>query len=819
MANANSRSGKILLLDGHSIIFRSYFAFIKNPLRNSKGENTSGIFGFLNTLEKIKKQLPSEYIALVFDAPGETFRDKVYKEYKATRPPAPKDLPFQIIKVKELAHYLGIQSYEIEGYEADDVLATLAKKLSNYGEVYIVSSDKDLLQLAGDNIYIYDAYHEIIYDPQKVMERFGIPPKRIGEYLALAGDASDNVPGVPGIGPQRAREILKKYFSLEEAIEKDKKISEHKEAAQLSMILTALSYDVPLDFNLDDLKIKEPDLEKLMPALVDLDFHSYIKEYGKKYKLAIRIIEKELSKITFKEIVGVSFGDNIIYLSDQENSVYAGTRDSAPNVLTDKNIIKAGHNLKELVKLTNIASPIFDIEVVAWLLDPNRKSYAIEDIGLTNLNIYLASTPATNANLCFRLYPVLKHKLEETKEFELYQNIEEPLIFVLAEMEKRGIKIDVPYLKSLGREIEKEMMKIEQTIYQLANKRFNINSPKQLAQVLFEDLKLVPTKKTKTHYSTDVEVLQQLGQKNQLPKEVLKYREMAKVSSTYIEPLISRAKNNRIHTTFNQTGTATGRLSSSNPNIQNIPIRSELGKKIRKGFIAEDGFSLISADYSQVELRLLAHITEDKNLIQAFKNKKDIHNHTASLVFNIPEEKVDEHKRRLAKVVNYGLIYGMSDYGLAQGLDIPKEEATQFIQTYYALYPDVDKWREQAIGLAEEKGYTETLFGRRRPLPEIHSENYNLKETAKRAAINTPIQGTAADLIKLAMIEVEKRLNKAGFKSGLLLSIHDELLFEIEDRRIAEARAIIKEVMEQVMQLQVPIEITIGIGKNWAEAH
>jgi DNA polymerase-1 len=386
-------------------------------------------------------------------------------------------------------------------------------------------------------------------------------------------------------------------------------------------------------------------------------------------------------------------------------------------------------------------------------------------------------------------------------------------------MEKRGIGVDLDFLKELKHRIEKDMTKLVDECYSIAGSVFNMNSPKQLAQILFERLKLPPLKKGKSHYSTDYEVLQQLSHKHPLPQKILEYRELTKVSGTYIDPLIAFAKNGRVHTTFNQIGTATGRLSSNNPNVQNIPIRTHLGNELRKGFVARKGFLLISADYSQIELRILAHITKDRNLVEAFKSSRDIHNHTASLIFKISEDNVDDTKRRIAKVVNYGLIYGMTDYGLAQELGISREEATQFIQSYYTLYPEVDKWRQSVISEVEKKGYTETLFGRKRPIPEINSENYNLKEFGKRLAINTPIQGTAADLMKLSMIEVEHRLTMARFKSGLILSIHDELLFEIEKERIDEAKVIIKESMEQISKFEVPIVVNINAGENWAEAH
>jgi DNA polymerase-1 len=771
---------KFVLIDAHSVIFRSYFAFIKNPLKNSKGVNTSGIFGFLNTLEKVKKRLTTDYLCLAFDAPGKTFRDEAY-----------------------------------------DVLATLAQKLKNKGDVYIVSSDKDLLQMVSDNVYMYDAYKDQIYDREKVIEKFGVPPEKIPEYLALTGDSIDNVPGVPGVGPKRAVEIMQKYATFEEAINTDKRLVAHKESAQLSRKLVTLECQVPLTIRADDLHTQKPDLDKLMPLLLDLEFHSYIKEFSSTHEPTVSVKKIDnLSSITFGNAVGIGFDDTAkIYLCSTPDEVYQIETDHAATVLTDHEKIKIGHDLKRLVKKASLKSPLFDCGVVAWLIDPSKRSYSLEDICLQFLHTYPQITPAHAASLTLNLYAQLSENLDEHGEKNLYYDIEEPLIFVLAKMEQRGIKIDIPYLHTLGEEIQTEIQQREKKIYKIAGRNFNINSPKQLAHILFEELHLKPLKKGKTHYSTNVEVLQQLSAVHPLPHEILNHRELSKIKSTYVDPLIAAAHKNRIHTTFNQTGTTTGRLSSSNPNIQNIPIRSELGKKMRKAFIAEKEFVLISADYSQIELRLLAHIAHDKNLIAAFESGQDIHRHTASLVFGIPEENVDEKQRRMAKVVNYGLIYGMSNYGLAQGLDIPQEEAVQFIESYYSLYADVDHWRAQAISSAEEKGYAETLFNRKRPLPDIHSSNRNLREFSKRAAINTPIQGTAADLMKMAMIDIEKKLNTSTFKSGLLLSIHDELLFEIEEHRVEEAQKMIRESMETVIHLVVPIEVSIGVGKTWAEAH
>lgn len=811
---------KFILIDAYSVIFRSYFAFIKNPLKNSKGVNTSGVFGFLNTLEKIKKRIGSDYLCLAFDAPGETFRDKVYKEYKATRPPAPPDLPFQVEKVKELSQHLGIPCLELEGYEADDVLATCAQQLKDKGDVYIVSFDKDLLQMVDATIFVYDAYQDVVYDRKKVVAKIGAPPERIAEFLALTGDTIDNVPGVPGIGPKRAQEILKKYPTLEEALKNDKRLASQQDIVTLSRKLVTLECNVPLKIIPRDLAVGPCDTDKLMPLLLDLEFYSYIKEISKGISPRIEIKKvKTLAEIEAEKVIGIAEHAGELYFCTSPNIVHKILPEHAQELLCNRDITKVGYDLKDLAKKVELHSPLFDLSIARWLCDPNKKAYSLEEITLQYLHTYPAITPASKAHFSFQLYPLLDAELEEHQEKKLYQEIEEPLIYVLAQMEQRGIMIDIPYLNRLGKEIEDDVAAIKSRIYKIAGKKFNINSAKQLSHILFKDLQLKPTKRGKTHYSTSVEVLQGLSSIHPLPEKILSYRELVKIKSTYIDPLIAAAQNGRIHTSFNQTGTATGRLSSSQPNIQNIPIRTELGRKIRKGFIADQGFSLISADYSQVELRLLAHITRDKNLIDAFTENKDIHRHTASLIFDISEDNVDEKQRRMAKVVNYGLIYGMSDYGLAQGLDIPQEQAVQFIQSYYNLYPEVERWRNQAIELAEAKGYTETLFGRKRPLPDLHSSNYAAREFSKRAAINTPIQGTAADLIKLAMIDVERRLLHGNFRSGLLLSIHDELVFEIERERIEEAQMIIRESMETVIDLAVPIAVSIGVGDNWEEVH
>lgn len=811
---------KFIIIDAHSVIFRSYFAFIKNPLKNSRGENTSGIYGFVNMIQKIKKKLPTEYMGLAFDAPGETFRDKAFKEYKATRPAPPPDIPFQIEKAKEISECLGIPLFEIVGYEADDVLATLAVKLKEHGDVYIATSDKDLLQMVGENIYVYDAYGDIVYDRKKVIAKLGVAPEQIPMYLALIGDTIDNVPGVPGIGPKRAVEIIRKYKTFDEALENDARLRPHREKALLSRALIELKTDVPLEVDLKALRITEPDMSKLTPILVDLEFHSIIKELSKTKRVRFSIQElKESETLTNSTVLGIALEGDKVFLSGNQDTVYRATLKQATAALTNKATTKVGYDLKMITHATDLNGPLFDLQIASWLLEPNRRAYSFEDLCLHNLKLYPEKTPEAVALFSQQLYPIITKKLTAENMLKLYTDIEAPLIKVLTNMERRGIGLDVIYMQEFDVEVEKQLKESEKNIFSMVGHPFNINSPKQLSQVLFEELQLKPTKRGKTHYSTKAEVLTQLGLSHPVPKEIITYREFAKLKSTYLEPLVMLSKEGRIHTTFNQASTATGRLSSTNPNMQNIPIRSEMGRKIRNGFVAKDGYILISADYSQIELRFLAHFSKDKTLLSAFAKGEDIHRHTASVVFGIAEDAVDDKQRRMAKVVNYGLIYGMSDYGLAQRFDIPHEEAVQFIQSYYDLYPDVAAWREQAVTSAEEKGYAETLFGRRRPLPDLHARNHALREFSKRAAINTPIQGTAADLIKIAMIDVETKLTNSGFRSGLLLSIHDELLFEIEEDRLDEAKQVIKESMETAVKLEVPIEVSIGTGVNWEEAH
>lgn len=690
-----------------------------------------------------------------------------------------------------------------------------------------------MLQLVGGNVFVYDAYKDIIYDRQKVRERFGVDPGQIVDILALAGDVSDNVPGVPGIGEKRATEIIKKYASVEKAIEQDERLKGHKKEALFYKKLLTVVTDINLALTENDIQLREINYADLLPILKELEFYSLIKE------LSPRLEDKAddskstpAAEIKIKEWLGIYFDRNLMdgnfYMSTKPKGTFGlhleQIREFKPTLEDDK-VEKIGFDLKTTVQefhrhKINLSGPIFDVSVAAWLIDPNRKSYSVEDLSLQYLNhVVTPGNPYRTTDLALQLEPALRKRLLDLDLVDLFNNIEMELLFVLVDMEERGVRLDLNYFKKFQNELDKNLAQSESIIYQKAGHAFNLNSPKQLSQVLFEELKLQPRKKRKTHYSTSSEVLVELAQTHDVPREMLKYRELSKLKSTYVDPLLALAVNSRLHTTFNQTGTATGRLSSSNPNIQNIPIRTDLGKKIREGFVADKGCKLVSADYSQIELRILAALSKDEKLINAFTCGDDIHNQTAAKIFKVKPDQVNSYQRRVAKVVNYGIIYGMSEYGLSQELGIPQPEAQAFIENYKSIYPRVQDWIEDAIASAREKGYSETLYTRKRPLPDLKSQNRNLVEFSKRAAINTPIQGTAADIIKLAMIKIHALLKERGFKGGLLLQIHDELLFEIEETRLEEAELLIRAAMEKIVDLKIPIEVTIGAGQNWAEAH
>ncbi len=821
MSEDQKEGRDVFLLDSHSIIYRSYYAFIRNPLKTSSGLNTSAVFGFISTIKKLFKKFQPKFIAGVFDAGGETVRHKIFEEYKAQRPESPKDLEWQTPIIKKLCSAYGMKVFEIPGYEADDVIASLAVKLSEKGfNVYIVSSDKDLLQLVSNKIFMYDPYRDLVYTREKVIERYGLPPEKISDFLALAGDAIDNIPGVKGIGEKRAMEILLKYPNLEEAMSKDERLIGHQREVLLSKNLVNLRTDLFSAVNEDEIKLGRRDEETIKGIFTELEFFHLLKDFAGDESETERIVLKEgLPKNP--KVIAFFLMAGLIYLTADGQEVFQVEREAGERFLTNKDILKVFYDLKaNLHEGIAPSPPVFDVKVAFYLIEPNRRRYELNDLILIKLKRFQKELEPKEAVVeIFHLYQDLAPELAARNLEELFYQIETPLIFSLYKMERRGVKVDKNYFAGLINEAEREIKEWEKAIYQDAGIRFNINSPQQLSYILFEKLKLPPKKMRKKLPSTESSVLLELLDKHPIIEKVLKYRELSKMKGTYLFPLVNlpNQETGRLHSSFNQTGTATGRLSSSEPNLQNIPIRGEWGKKIRKGFIAEASYLFISADYSQIELRILAHLSGEDNLLKAFQEGRDIHTETAKAIFKT--ETIDENLRRLAKAVNYGIIYGMSEFGLAEGMRISKEEAKKFMEDYFALYPRVREWREKVVNGAKENGIVRTLFGRIRPIPEILSNHRLEQELGQRLAVNSTVQGSAADIIKKAMVEIDRELEERGFRGGLLVQVHDELLFEIEEERVEEAKELIKEKMEKVISLSSPLVVNIGVGKDWLSAH
>jgi DNA polymerase-1 len=828
----------VLLIDGHSIAYRSYFAFIRNPLRNSKGQNTSAVFGFVNSLKRLFSSFSPKYMAVVFDSGKETFRHKLYEEYKSDRPETPSDLVYQLPLIKEVISAYGLKTLAKEGFEADDILATIAKRLSAKGiKVYIVTSDKDLFQLVNDNIFIYDVYKEITYDREKTKEKYGInEPQMIRDVLALAGDSIDNIPGVPGIGMKRAIDIIHKYASFDEALEKDERLKEHKKIAEISRVLATVKTDVKIRAGLAELRVKTKDIPKLIRIFKELEFGSLLREISGSIPKAVfqqplfaetkSSEKKKIKSDSISKQFGFHFVDNVLFIFDGKTDIKITDKNKIKTWLASPEL-KIGFDIKvQMHKLhelgIEIAESYFDTKIAAYLLDSSRKRYEIEDLILQHFQVIPNQvSEQEKAHFNYNLFVKLESEILTHGLNAVFSEIEMPLVQILFEMENRGVKIDTKLFRRMSEKIEKEQKQLKKGIFSKAGIDFNINSPQQLSKVLFEKLDLRKTKRTKTGYSTDSSVLSELAPSSPIVQDVLRYREITKLQTTYLEPMreLITHETGRIHCQFNQTGTSTGRLSSSNPNLQNIPIKGELGKQIRDGFIAESGNLLISADYSQIELRILAYISGDERLKDAFLKGEDIHARTAAAVFNKQEDKVTEDERRVAKMVNYGLIYGLSDFGLAAGLGINQDEARRIIDDFLGIYFQVAEWREKVIEQTKETGYAKTIFGRIRPFPGIFAQNRIIYESAVRAAINHPIQGSAADIIKKAMIDISKQLKQDKFNGGMIIQIHDELLLEIEEKRIKEAKEMVKSIMSQNYLKDVPLEVNIGIGENWAVAH
>ncbi|GBD98358.1 DNA polymerase I [bacterium BMS3Abin07] len=880
---------KIFLIDGNSYIYRAFYAI--RDLSTSKGEPTNAVFGFTNMLLKIMRDMKPEGILIAMDSREPTKRHDAYEHYKAQRPETPETLIQQIPVIKRIINALRIPILEMPGYEADDILATAARKLSvdPENEIYIVAADKDMLQVVNDRIKVYDPAKDIIIDADYVKNRFGVYPGRIPELMALMGDSIDNIPGARGIGPKTAKEILTHVDSLSELLENPelagrerwtKLIKESSDNIKLSYELATLIYDAPVEINTDMCRMREPEGDKLIELFKELEFTSLLQFVSgtKNMKVESEIIDDphRLKQVVsairgpvafdlettdrnpvLAEIVGISLCNESgkgyyipvshTCITDIRQPALVEVLDILRPVLEDSSITKIGHNIKyDIICMKkygiSVKGKIYDTMVASHLLNPNKSNHNLEGAVLQYLGLKkagyrevagkissfaeldimtAAQYSVEDSAYSFQLKDILFERLGKENLMDIYQDIEMPLISVLVDIEMAGVKIDTEQLKKYSKDIKAELNGIRDRIYGIAGREFNINSPKQLGEILFHEIGLTPVKKTKNGYSTDISVLKELSKVHTLPQEILDYRSLSKIKNTYLDtlPQLINPSTGRVHTSFNQTVTATGRLSSSEPNLQNIPARGEWGRKIRQAFIADEGNKLISADYSQIELRILAHMSRDTGLLDAFKKEIDIHSLTASEVFNVPGGDITPDMRRVAKAVNFGIIYGITPYGLAETLKCSPEEARQYIDRYFSIHPGVREFIDKTIKATRERGYSLTMFGRKRPIPEINSRNGNQRSQAERMAVNTPIQGTAADIIKIAMISVKNLFTSGPCSAKIILQVHDELLVECKDEDVASSISILRAGMENAAELDVPLKVDISSGENWAEAH
>jgi DNA polymerase-1 len=926
-------NNKLFLLDAYALIYRAYYAFIRNPRINSKGQNTSAVFGFVNTLEEILRKENPTHIAVVFDSPLPSFRHIKYEEYKAQREPTPEDIKASIPIIKEILQAYNIPILEIPGYEADDVIGTIAKKMATQKvNVYMMTPDKDYVQLVDDHIFIYKPRYGNndfdILDKEKVLEKYSLShPMQMIDMLALMGDTSDNIPGCPGIGPKTAQKLLKEFGSVENILNNtDKlkgaiknKIEENKDRILFSKFLATIKTDVPIEVKIEDFKRKEIDEEALKRIFEELEFrslltrvltnesqkkgtkkpvqgmlfenettfennttephslsentpsihstqHTYrmVKEEKKLIELCNKIcsqksvcFDTETTGVNplLSELVGLSFaykeGEAYYVPIDDDREKAQQKVDIFRPFFEDEKIEKVGQNIKyDILELRNydiqVKGKLFDTMIAHYLINPeiphgmdymakmylNYTTIHIDELigpkGKNQKNMRdidqetVCKYASEDADITLKLKNILEKELRENKLEQLFNEIESPLIYVLADMEWTGVRLDLEALEQLAEEYRKEMNQIEKEIIEMAGIEFNINSPKQIGEILFDKMKIIDNpKKTKTgQYSTSENELEKLRSKHPIIEKILEQRSLKKLLSTYIEafPQLINPKTGKIHTSFNQTATATGRLSSSNPNLQNIPIRDERGKEIRKVFIPDEGCTFLSADYSQIELRIMAHLSKDKNMIEAFNKGQDIHAATASKIFKIPLEEVTPDMRRKAKTANFGIIYGITPYGLSQRLGISRSDAKKLIEEYFTTFSGVKRYMDESIAKAREQGYVETIFGRKRFLPDINSQNAVVRGYAERNAINTPIQGSAADIIKVAMNKIYKRLSDGEYKSKMILQVHDELDFNVHMNELDEVKNIVVYEMENAYPLVVPLKTDCNHGANWLEA-
>ncbi len=870
---------KLFIIDGTGLVYRAFHA-IPDTLSNSEGLHTNAIYGFTQSITKILKDFSPEYIAICFDMRGPTFRHVEYEGYKADRPPMPDLLSSQLPYIKKILEAFKVAVLERQSFEADDLIAALALKASreNSGlKRYIISSDKDLYQLVGEGAVMLDYNSGKEYEKKDVVEKFGVPPEYIRDMLALAGDSSDNIPGVKGVGVKTAVKLINEYGGLEDiynnidnikAVKLREKLVTDKDKAFLSLSLATLHVDVDLGVEVEELRYEGADYERLAALLKELEFTNMLKalissksesqsdEDEDKYEYSslseeqmpaflseikeigtasISLLSESDKTISAISIAATSQRAYFIPLKDALGGDIKWAFDLLDTILEDKSIRKNTDSSKGLFRYAvsralNVKSILGDTTIASYLLNPSKADHRVEalvfeffseivnGIDLKKFNYRDLCIKACNINLLSEKLDVL---LSGAGLYGLYRDIELPLSAVLAAMELYGIKVKGALLRDFSKELEIKLSDIQDSIFKSAGTEFNINSPKQLSEVLFTRLALKPVKKTKTGFSTNEAVLKKLSDAHEVPALVLGYRELSKLKSTYVDGLLELidSSTGRIHTTFNQTITATGRLSSSAPNMQNIPQKGALAGRIREAFRAKDGYTLLSADYSQIELRLVAHLSGDPTLISAFKRGDDIHSKTASELFGCDSDgKVSAEFRRRAKAINFGIIYGMGPYGLSMELGITMDEARAYIESYFAHYGHVKKFMDDTVTEAEERGYTVTLFGRRRFVPELKSSVEQVRNSGRRMAINTPVQGSSADIIKAAMVSLQGLLTKDGFSSRMILQIHDELIFETRLDELDTLAALVKKEMEGVIELSVPLRVNLKCGENWSDS-
>lgn len=886
---------RLFLIDGNSHLYRSYYA-IRN-LSTSQGFPTNAIYGFINMLKKLMDQENPSHIGIVFDVKGPTLRHRAFKEYKAQRKPMPEDLAVQIPTLKKIIHALNIPFFEYKDYEADDVLASLAQQAEKEKiQTIIVSNDKDLLQLVNENTIVYNPSKDIYFTPQKVKEIFGVNPSQVVDVLALWGDSTDNIPGIPGVGEKTSKALIQKFGSLTNLLHNlgkienpriRKNLENNLDQLKISRDLVRVEKELDLKLNLDDFAVSLPNQQQLIPLLQELEFTSLLADYiqridssSKKYRVILQ--ENQLKELveeikkkkavsldtetdhfspTRARLVGMSFSlepGQAYYLPLGHDYLHAPPQipkgralNLLREVLSDPEIKKIGQNIKydyivlqrEGLKLRGIH---LDTMVLSYLLEPNWGKHNLDKLALNYLQVKtipfqeiagkgksqvtlnavdiqkVAPYACQDADLALQLSSFLWPRVKEKKLDSLYQQIELPLVEVLAQMEMWGVKVDSKVLHQFSIELEEELEWLKKKIFQLSGERFNLNSPQQLAHILFEKLKLPSSKRTKVTkgYSTSVDILQKLAQKHPIANYILEYRQLAKLKTGYVDtlPHLVHPQSGRIHTSYNQTVAATGRLSSSEPNLQNIPIRGEKGRKLRQAFIPEPGHLFLSADYSQVELRILAHLSKDPALVETFLHHRDVHGETSHKVFGNSSSLSEEEKRRRAKIINFSIIYGSSPFSLARELGTTPSQAKKFIDVYFEKYPQVKEFLERAVQDTQKKGYAETLLGRKRQVPDLQHRENAIRQAGRRMALNTPVQGSAADLIKKAMIEIWEEIRKRNLNSKMIIQVHDELVFEVPEEHCDEMESLVKEKMENIYPLQVPLQVHLGWGINWAEA-